>query len=260
VTEATLKLARLPGKLDVMLFAVADLAGVLSLFRRARTGPFTLMAYEFFTDKCLARVQKHRKLRDPMSAPSTHYVLMEVEQAAPDALEAWVAALFEEGLVVDGVQAQHAAQAAELWSLRESISESLSATGFPYKNDIALPIVELEAFCGAFERVFEERYPGWEICLFGHIGDGNLHVNVMKPDGMEKADFLARTKAADVDLFTLVRAHRGSISAEHGVGLLKKASLGYSRTPEELAVMRAVKVALDPLGLLNPGKILDVAP
>lgn len=257
VTEATLKLARLPGKLEVMLFAVADLAAVLALFRRARSGPFTLMAYEFFTDQCLSRVRKHRKLRDPLAQSSSHYVLIEVEQAEPSALEAWVAALFEEGLVADGVQAQHASQAAELWALREGISESLSATGFPYKNDIALPIVELEAFCASLDRVFEERYPGWEICLFGHIGDGNLHVNVMKPEALEKADFLAQTKAADADLFALVRAHHGSISAEHGVGLLKKPYLHFSRSPEELRLMRAVKLALDPRGLLNPGKILD---
>jgi FAD/FMN-containing dehydrogenase len=259
VTEATLKLTRVPGKLAVMLFAVADLAGVLTLFKRARSGPFTLMAYEFFTEKCLARVMKHRKLRDPLASSSSHYVLMEVEQAEGDALEAWVAALFEDGVVADGVQAQHASQAAELWALREGISESLSATGFPYKNDIALPIVELETFCASLNQIFDERYPGWEICLFGHIGDGNLHVNVMKPDALEKADFLARTKEADADLFALVKAHHGSISAEHGIGLLKKPYLHFSRSPDELRLMRAVKSALDPLGLLNPGKIFDAS-
>jgi FAD/FMN-containing dehydrogenase len=242
-----------------MLFAVADLAGVLTLFKRARSGPFTLMAYEFFTEKCLARVMKHRKLRDPLASSSSHYVLMEVEQAEGDALEAWVAALFEDGVVADGVQAQHASQAAELWALREGISESLSATGFPYKNDIALPIVELETFCASLNQIFDERYPGWEICLFGHIGDGNLHVNVMKPDALEKADFLARTKEADADLFALVKAHHGSISAEHGIGLLKKPYLHFSRSPDELRLMRAVKSALDPLGLLNPGKIFDAS-
>ncbi len=108
------------------------------------------------------------------------------------------------------------------------------------------------------EALFAERYPGLELCLFGHIGDGNLHVNVMKPDDMEKGAFLAKTKEADRDLFELVRAHGGSISAEHGIGLLKKPWLGYSRSPAEIATMKAVKRALDPENLFNPGKVLDL--
>jgi FAD/FMN-containing dehydrogenase len=167
-----------------------------------------------------------------------------------------VGSLFERALVRDGVLAQSAAEARDLWALRESISESLSATGFPHKNDVALPIAALEAFCAELGAVFARRYPGWEICLFGHIGDGNLHVNVMKPADADKASFLARTKDADVDLFDLVKKHRGSISAEHGVGLLKRAYLSFSRSPAEIATMRAIKRALDPANLFNPGKVL----
>jgi FAD/FMN-containing dehydrogenase len=255
VTEATLKLTRPPEKLDVFLFAVPDLAGVLALFREARRGPFVIMAYEFFTERCLARVRRHRSVVTPLSAPSDHYVLLEVERGEPEALEAWVASLFERGLVADGTLAQHAKQASDLWTLREGISESLSATGLPHKNDIALPIAGLEAFCADLERFFAERYPGWEIALFGHIGDGNLHVNVMKPDAMDRAEFLARTREADHAIFTLVKQHRGSISAEHGIGLLKKDYLGYSRSAEEIALMRAIKKVLDPQGIMNPGKV-----
>ncbi len=257
ITAATLKLTRLPKKLDVMMFAVSDIAAVLKLFRETRTAPFTLSAFEFFTDKCLARVMRHRTLRPPFSESASHYVLVEAEDANPSHLETWVASLFDRGLASDGVMAQHASEARDLWSLRESISESLSATGLPHKNDIALPVSELEAFCAIFENVFAKRYPDWEICLFGHIGDGNLHVNVMKPEAMSREDFFAKTKDADRELFELVRAHRGSISAEHGIGLLKKAYLGVSRSPEEISVLRAVKHALDPLGILNPGKIFD---
>ena len=259
ITEATLKLARVPGALDVFLFAVSDLAGVLRLFREARTGPFSIMAYEFFTDACLARLMRHRKVRAPFEAPSSHYVLLEVERSGADeaALESWTTSLFERGLVADGTLAQHSAQAAELWALREGISESLSATGLPHKNDVALPIASLEAFCAELGALFASRYAGWEICLFGHIGDGNLHVNVMKPDALDKAEFLRRTKEADHDMFALVKKHRGSISAEHGIGLLKKDYLAYSRAPEEIALLRAIKKTLDPNGILNPGKILD---
>ncbi|MGD0526089.1 MAG: FAD-binding oxidoreductase [Polyangiaceae bacterium] len=258
VTEATLKLARLPRHLDVLLFAVDDLPGVVRLFREVRSSPFALSAYEMFTAACLARVLAHRKLRDPLDAPASHYVLVELEDAEDAALEAWVQTLFERSLVKDGTLAQSSTEARDLWALRESISESLSATGFPHKNDIALPIAALEAFCAALGALFARRYPGWEVCLFGHIGDGNLHVNVMKPDGDDKADFLARVKNADRDMFDLVKAHGGSVSAEHGIGLLKKPWLGWSRSGAEIAAMKAVKKALDPGGVLNPGKIFDL--
>ena len=111
------------------------------------------------------------------------------------ALESWMGEL-PDGLILDGTVAQSEKQAAELWSLRESISESLSATGLPHKNDIALPIAALEAFCAELDAVFARDYAGWEICLFGHIGDGNLHVNVMKPDDLDKEAFLRRTHEA----------------------------------------------------------------
>ncbi len=259
VTEATLKLTRLPGHLDVFLFGVPDLAAVLALFQAARRGPFAVMAFEMFTDRCLARLERHRGLRSPLSEEAPFHVLLEVEAPHRSALDGWLGEVLEREPVLDGTLAANHEQAAHLWSLREGISESLSATGLPHKNDVALPIAELPAFCAELDRVFEERYPGWEICLFGHIGDGNLHVNVMKPDAMAKPEFLAHVHDADRALFDLVRAHRGSISAEHGVGLLKKDWLGYTRSPAELALMRSLKRTFDPNGILNPGKILDPA-
>ncbi len=256
ITEATLKLTRAPEKVDVFLFAVPDLQGVLRLFEEARRGPFTVMAYEFFTDKCSARLERHRKIRPPFEQPSSHYVLLEVEAAKPGALDDWLGSLFEKGLVTDGTLAADSDQAKFLWMLREGISESLSATGLPHKNDISLPISGLQAFCGELEALLEREYAGWELCLFGHIGDGNLHVNIMKPDALETREFLARTHRCDEDVFTLVKAHHGSISAEHGIGLLKKDFLHFTRSPVELALMKELKRALDPQGLLNPGKVL----
>ena len=256
ITEATLKLTRLPGRADVLLVSVPDLAGVLRLFRAARREPFVVAAFEFFTDRCLARLLRHRKLRSPLM-PATHYVLIEIEGGDREAIEQWAASLVEGELALDAAVAQSPAQAAELWALREGISESLAATGFPHKNDIALPIAALEAFCAEAEALFAREYPDWELCLFGHIGDGNLHVNVMKPEALDLAEFRAKVAVADRDLFTLVQKYRGSISAEHGIGLLKKAYLCYSRSPEEIALLRAVKQTLDPKGILNPGKILE---
>jgi FAD/FMN-containing dehydrogenase len=266
VTEATLKLARLPGATSVMLLGVADVAAVLALFREARSAPFTLSAYEFFSQRCLDRLVAHRKLRPPIAEPCPYYVLVEAEgegSTEADAarllerIEPWVASVFESGLAKDGTIAQHGSQARDLWALREGISESLSATGLPHKNDVALPIAALDAFCHDLDGVFASRYPDWEICLFGHVGDGNLHINVMKPEAMERADFFTKTKEADRDLFALVQRHHGSISAEHGIGLLKKPFLSFSRSAAEIAVMQQVKRALDPHGILNPGKILD---
>jgi FAD/FMN-containing dehydrogenase len=258
ITEATLKLTRLPRDLQVMLFAVPTLQAVIDLFKSARRGPFHIMAYEFFTEACQRRLRAHRKLRPPFDHESPYYVLLEAEHVDVGGLDAWVTAAFEAGMAQDGVVASGAGQAAELWALREGISESLSATGMPHKNDIALPIAALTVFCDELQALLAQDYPGWEICLFGHIGDGNLHVNIMKPDDLDKGTFLARTKAVDHDIFALVRKHRGSISAEHGVGLLKKDFLPYSRTPEEIALLAAIKRTLDPQNLLNPGKIIDL--
>ncbi len=256
VTAATLKLAPVPKKLEVFLFGVRDLAAVLALFREAKAGPFTLAAFEFFTQGCLERVRRHRTLRPPFDEPTSHYVLVEVEHGEADAVEGWLTSLFTRELVLAGTMAQHDREARDLWQLREGISESLSATGLPHKNDIALPIAALEAFCAELDALFAANYPGFEVLLFGHIGDGNLHVNVMKPEGLEKAEFLAHAKKSDVHMFELVKKHKGSISAEHGVGLLKRDSLHFSRTPAELALLRLLKTSLDPKNTLNPGKVI----
>ncbi len=257
ITAATLKLAHLPAKLDVMLFGVADIPAVVRLFQATRKAPFTLAAYEFFTPACLARVQRHRSVRTPLAAEHGAYVLVELEGAREDELDAWFAQLFEDEIIEDGTRAQHTAQARDLWTLREGISESLSATGMPHKNDISIPVASLQPFVADLEQLLAARYQGWEICLFGHVGDGNLHVNVMKPDAMDKATFLAKTSELDQTMFPLVQKHHGSISAEHGIGLLKKPYLGFTRPPEQIALMRQMKKLLDPQGILNPGKIFD---
>ncbi len=258
ITAATLKLTRLPGETQTFLFAVSDIAAVLRLFRAARMGPFVIQAYEFYTHLCLKRVMKHRGLRAPFATSAGCYVLLEVERPErEERLDQWLSSVFEGGLVLDGTMAQNPREAVDFWVYREAIAESLFATGLPHKNDVSLPVAHLEAFCAALDTFFADHYPGWDVCNFGHIGDGNLHINIMKPDGVAKDEFLAKTHKVDEDLFTMVRAHGGSISAEHGIGLLKKDFLHYSRTPAEMAVLRAVKKALDPNGVFNPGKIFD---
>jgi FAD/FMN-containing dehydrogenase len=258
ITEATLKLAPIPREEDVFLFAVPTLDSVLELFRLARTAPITLQAFEFFTDKCLARVTRHLGARPPFTVPSSHYVLVEIERPAdPAVTETWLEAVLGSGFVTDGTMAQSSRESDEFWKLREGISESLAATGLPHKNDVALPIAALKPFCTELAEFFGTHYVGWEICTFGHIGDGNLHINIMKPESMPVPEFRAATKSVDRDLFEIIRKHHGSISAEHGVGLLKKEFLSFTRTPVEIEIFRSLKKIFDPKGILNPGKIWD---
>ncbi len=258
ITEATLKLAPIPREEDVFLFAVPNLDAVLELFRLARMAPITLQAFEFFTDLCLARVTKHLGARPPFAAASSHYVLVEIERPADAAVtEKWLEEVLESGFVTDGTMAQSSREAEEFWTLREGISESLASTGLPHKNDVALPIAALKPFCAELAEFFGTHYVGWEICNFGHIGDGNLHINIMKPESMPIPEFRTATKAVDRDLFELIRKYKGSISAEHGIGLLKKEFLSFTRTPHEIELFRAIKKIFDPKGILNPGKIWD---
>ncbi|HTE52699.1 MAG TPA: FAD-binding oxidoreductase [Kofleriaceae bacterium] len=260
ITAATLKLTRPPDRVRVALFGLDSIDAGLALFADARGAGLPLTAYELFTESCMARVRAHRRIAPPLDGPSPCYVLVEAEAPAGalDPLEAWTESALGARGVEGGVLAQSAAQAQSLWRLREGISESLGATGLPHKNDVALPIAVLGDFCRELEAVFAARYPGWEICLFGHVGDGNIHINVMKPDRMERDEFFRRTGEADHAVFELVQRFGGSISAEHGVGLVKKAYLGYTRGPAEMALMRTIKRALDPDNILNPGKIFDL--
>ncbi len=181
---------------------------------------------------------------------------MEAEDATD--LDTWLESLFDQKIVKEGLLAQNLKQVAEFWAFREGIAESLFATGTPHKNDVAVPIAQIAGFCSEMDSFFKSHYPDWEVCNFGHIGDGNFHINIMKPDNVSKDVFLAKTHDVDHDLFKLVRKYLGSISAEHGIGLLKKDFLSYSRTPKELELFKAMKRVFDPKGLLNPGKIIDL--
>ena len=253
VTRATLKLCALPPEQQVMLFSVGSLGDVLAFFAEARRGPFVISAFECFSQACLEHVMREQKIGAPLGVEREFYVLLEVE-GDQERLCDWLETMLERSLVADGTMAQDSQQARQLWSYREGITESL-AQRFPHKNDVALPVHALAAFYADLQVLLGQRYQGWEACVFGHIGDGNLHVNLLKPSAMSVQDFVAHTSSADEALFALVQRHGGSISAEHGIGLLKKAYLKYSRSEQEIAALRAVKTALDPRDILNPGKI-----
>ena len=253
IVEAELRLTDPPAPSRVMVLGLDRFADVLKVLP-AFQARLRLSAFEFFSSLALRKVVAHRGLSAPLGTPASFYALLEFDHA--DEAEAFAAfeAVVDRGWVTDGVISQSDAQAQALWALREGITESI-APYTPYKNDLAVRISDVPGFLSDVDRVVAENYPDWEICWFGHIGDGNLHLNVLKPPGLDMADFYARCHAISPKLFELVRERGGSISAEHGVGLLKRDFLGYSRSTVEIDVMRAVKAVLDPKGVMNPGKL-----
>ena len=149
------------------------------------------------------------------------------------------------------------AQSRTMWQLRESIPLAQSAEGLNIKHDIGLPISSVAAFCAATDAALTARWPGVRLVNFGHLGDGNLHYNVQAPPGTDAAAFLRdQEHAINALVYDAVSAHGGSISAEHGIGVLKREQLAQRKDPTALAMMRAIKAALDPQGQLNPGRVL----
>lgn len=259
VVEATMQLARPPQNLTVMVLGVPDMAAVMQVLETWQ-GAMDLHAFEFFSELALQKVVAHQGLQRPFETVSGFYALLEFEQHTEAELDQAMA-LFEhcveKGWVVDGVVSQSVAQAQALWRLREDISETISRWT-PYKNDIATTIVRVPDFLAEVEAVVNRAYPDFEIVWFGHIGDGNVHLNVLKPDNLPMAEFQQRCGEVSRWVFEIVQRHEGSVSAEHGVGLLKKDYLHYSRSQAEIAIMKQIKQVFDPRGIMNPGKIFDL--
>ena len=259
VTEAVLKLTPLQKESDVFFFALKNLPAVFDLFQNVRKSGFTINAYECLSSPCLDVVLEHRNLVSPFSAKHDFYVLLEVErpetESARTKLESWLEGLFSSALVEDAVLAQSPKEATQLWSMREGISESLAHKGLLHKHDISLPIHRLQEFIQNWSKDVAHNYPGLSPYVFGHIGDGNLHINLMKPAEMEVVEFRKLCAKADAEMFNWIQQFEGSVSAEHGIGLLKKHLLKYTRTEAEISLMKQMKSIFDPKHLLNPGKI-----
>jgi len=258
VVEATMRLSRPPQNLAVLVLGVPDMASIMAVLE-AYQGAMELSAFEFFSELALQKVVEHQGLRRPFETPAEYYALLEFEQGDERAMEQAMNLFehcMEKGWVLDGVMSQSVAQAESLWRLREDISETISRWT-PYKNDISTVISRVPDFLAEVEAVVSAKYPDFEIIWFGHIGDGNVHLNVLKPDDLSMEEFQRRCGEVSKWVFEIVQRYGGSISAEHGVGLLKKDYLQYSRSPLEIEIMRQIKLAFDPLGIMNPGKIFD---
>lgn len=259
VVEATMQLGRPPKDLAVLVLGVTDMTAVMRVLE-AYQGVMDLQAFEFFSELALQKVVAHQGLQRPFETRAEFYALLEFEQNTAADMEQAMS-LFEhcveKGWVVDGVVSQSVAQAQSLWRLREDISETISRWT-PYKNDISTTIARVPDFLAEVDAVVSSAYPDFEIVWFGHIGDGNVHLNVLKPDALPMAEFQQRCGEVSRWVFEIVQRYEGSVSAEHGVGLLKKDYLHYTRSAAEIAIMRQIKQVFDPRGIMNPGKIFDL--
>ena len=259
ITEATLKLTTPPKDPTVLVLGLSDMSAIMSVLDRIQsTTP--LLAYEFFSELAVSKVVDHAGVARPFETRTPFYALVEFEREN-DMTDAHVfeavEQCMEEDWVVDAVMSQSVAQARALWRLREDISETISKWT-PYKNDISSTVSKVPQLLAAVDDVVHENYPDWEVVWYGHIGDGNLHLNILKPDNLQIQEFKARCNEVSTDIFDAIKTLGGSVSAEHGVGTLKAPYLGYSKSDSEIDAMRAIKTIFDPDGILNPGKVFSI--
>ncbi len=263
ITAAVLRLQPQPAATMTALAACDSLESCVDLLQLAQArAAATLTGFEVMNTLSLALVRKHfPKLTQPLpSSPWT--VLLEVSDAESEAhartlFEGLLEAALERGLIEDAAVAESVAQSSAMWHLRESISMAQAQEGLNIKHDIALPVSRIPAFCTATDGALEQAFPGARLVNFGHLGDGNLHYNVQAPAGVAAADFLRDCEpGVNALVYDAVMAHGGSISAEHGIGALKRDELARRKSPVALALMRSIKHALDPKNLLNPGRVL----
>ena len=256
VVEATMRLDRAPRNLTAMVLGTPDFDSIMPVLH-AFQGKLDLTAFEFFSDKGLARILARGDVPAPFETDCPFYALLEfeatTEEVATAALETFEHCM-EQGWVLDGVMSQSQTQLKNLWKLREYLSETISHWT-PYKNDISVTVSKVPAFLKEIDAIVGEYYPDFEIVWFGHIGDGNLHLNILKPENLSKDEFFAKCATVNKWVFETVEKYNGSISAEHGVGMTKRDYLTYSRSPVEIEYMKALKAVFDPNGIMNPGKI-----
>lgn len=259
VVEATMRLERAPNNLTAMVLGTPDFDSIMPVLH-AFQGKLDLTAFEFFSDKALAKILGRGDVPAPFETDCPFYVLLEFEASNEDVANDALATFehcVEQGWVLDGVMSQSEQQLQNLWKLREYISETISHWT-PYKNDISVTVSKVPAFLKDIDAIVAQNYPDFEVVWYGHIGDGNLHLNILKPDDLSKDEFFAKCATVNKWVFETVEKYNGSISAEHGVGMTKRDYLTYSRSPVEIDYMKAVKAVFDPNGIMNPGKIFAV--
>jgi FAD/FMN-containing dehydrogenase len=264
ITAAVMKLHPLPAARVTALAALASPHAALDLLALAQryAGPL-LTGFELMSDFCLRLVGRHfPQMRYPFEQPHAQIVLVELsdnesEEHARTLFEQMMEQALGSGLVEDAVVAENLAQSRAFWDLREHIPLAQAEEGLNIKHDIAVPISRVAAFIEETDAAIAADVPGARMVTFGHLGDGNLHYNVQAPEGVDARAFLAQYQAPlNRIVYDSVARHGGTFSAEHGLGQLKVDEVTHYKSPIEIALMRTIKAALDPLGLMNPGKVL----
>ncbi|NDG85197.1 MAG: hypothetical protein EBX52_09210 [Proteobacteria bacterium] len=228
----------------------------MALFALARKAFPTLSAFECLDSASMESVSKHFSMPPPFQTRAGVYALMELENTTFEEAESSLSKILEEGFALDAVLAQNDKEAANLWKFREGVAESILHDHEVHQEDVSVPVSMLEEFYAEIESRYAQELPGFKVFFFGHIGDGNLHIFIQKPRDLDSREFLEKAHASDHELFKILHRLKGSVSAEHGIGLLKKHAIGFSRTGSELILMRGLKSVFDPKNLLNPGKLL----
>jgi len=248
IAEARLKVTHLPRQCLTLFAPVENPAAALTLLQSLRECGAPLLAFEFIDKASLDLVLKHCGDPNPFGEFMSDAVLIDLETT--DVSDVYAKTALDPRTILG----ESHSQVQKFWHYREIITEALDSMGFVYKHDVSLPQREIPRFLKTVDQEFSRRFPGATNFVFGHFGDGNLHLNfgysAKDPDGRR----LAHCEAANDWLFNLVHQYRGAISAEHGIGLLKRAYLRFTKSPEELAILHALKKAMDPHAILNPGK------
>jgi FAD/FMN-containing dehydrogenase len=261
ITAATLKLFPLPRSRATAFVGLADPSAALALLTlaKARAGS-ALVAFEIIPRIGVEFVLRHQAARDPLASPHNWYALIEfaspAESGTEDLLTELLGEALEQGVAEDAALAATLEQRAGLWRLRETLPEAQKPEGGSIKHDVSVPIESVPAFLAEANALVLQHVPGARPVPFGHMGDGNIHYNISQPEGADRTAFLARRDEVNALVHGLVQKYAGSISAEHGIGRLKRDLLSKVKDPVALDLMRAIKATLDPAGILNPGKVL----
>ena len=263
ITAATLKLFPQPKAILTALAAVQSASDALRLLPLAQSHcGAALTGFELMSDICVGLVAKHfPQIRQPFKKKHPYYVLLELsdqesEENAAAMLERLIDTALAQGVVQDAIAAASLAQSRALWQLREHIPLAQALDGKNIKHDVSLPISRIGEFIENTEALLQQNFPGCCLVTFGHLGDGNLHYNVAAPDNISPDIFIAQQAVINSMVHDNVDRFGGSISAEHGIGVLKREDLRRYKSATEMKLMDTIKHAIDPLNLMNPGKIL----
>ena len=264
ITAAVLKLFPRPRDVQTAFCAVRDCAAAIELLARARTlSDDKVTAFEWIARIGIDFVLGHiPDTRDPLSDVYSEYLLIELTSGHEsgelrETLETILTEAMEQGLVLDAAIAESRAQATDFWRLRETLPEAQQQEGKGIKHDISVPVSKVPDFLRDANAALNEAAPGARICAFGHAGDGNLHYNLCQPDdGSDGTAFVARKEEINRIVHDIATGMRGSISAEHGIGMLKRGELKHYKSPVALELMRGIKSTIDPNNIMNPGKVI----